>query len=200
MPTQVRGMTSARPRTAPAEIALRRAPMRPRTAPAPSLRLRQKQACGPTVLHEFLQIAQVLVSAPYLTLRYPRDSVGPEGTAYKNSCSPEVAPRGRSATCPFSRRISTVLTRNKYRSHEQQVPFSRGTSTVLTANKYRSHDKQVPFSREVGQGRGRRPRSMRSARRWPAPVKWWVRSPTARAPLILAGESSTKRVKAAMRP
>jgi len=26
-------------------------------------------------LHEFLQIAQVLVSAPYLTLRYPRDSV-----------------------------------------------------------------------------------------------------------------------------
>ena len=124
-------MTSARPRTAPAEIALRRAPMRPRTAPAPSLRLRQKQACGPTVLHEFLQIAQVLVSAPYLTLRYPRDSVGPEGTAYKNSCSPEVAPRGRSATCPFSRRISTVLTRNKYRSHEQQVPFSRQTSTVL---------------------------------------------------------------------
>ena len=178
MPTQVRGMTSARPRTAPAEIALRRAPMRPRTAPALSLRLRQKQACGPTVLHEFLQIAQVLVSAPYLTLRYPRDSVGPEGTAYKNSCSPEVAPRGRSATCPFS----------------------RGTSTVLAANKYRSHDKQVPFSREVGQGRGRRPRSMRSARRRPAPVKWWVRSPTARAPLILAGESSTKRVKAAMRP
>ena len=117
MPTQVRGMTSARPRTAPAEIALRRAPMRPRTAPALSLRLRQKQVCGPTVLHEFLQIAQVLVSAPYLTLRYPRDSVGPEGATDKNSCSPEVAPRDRSATRPFSRGTSTVLTTNKYRSH-----------------------------------------------------------------------------------
>ena len=33
---------------------------------------------------------------------------------------------------PFSRRISTVLASNKYRSHDEQVPFSRRISTVLT--------------------------------------------------------------------
>ena len=69
-----------------------------------------------------------------------QDVAGPEYVVC--ACSLTVAPRGpwaglvggRSqdpAPLPFSRRISTVLTTNKYRSHDEQVPFSRAISTVL---------------------------------------------------------------------
>ena len=39
---------------------------------------------------------------------------------------------------PFSRRTSTVLTTNKYRSRDEQVPFSRAISTVLAEREGRA--------------------------------------------------------------
>ena len=43
----------------------------------------------------------------------------------------QPAQTGARRAPPFSRRTSTVLTANKYRSHDKQVPFSRAISTVL---------------------------------------------------------------------
>ena len=66
-----------------------------------------------------------------------------------------TAPPSRTRTWAQRRpasRTTPVLTANKYRSHEQQVPFSRPISTVLAKNKYRSRGERV--GRVSGRGSG----------------------------------------------
>ena len=73
-----------------------------------------------------------------LALRVSHRGVVP----YTGASSGPPAPRGRRA-----RGRGGTAAGNKYRSRDEQVPFSRRTSTVLTSNKYRS--------REGGRGRTR---------------------------------------------
>ena len=65
--------------------------------------------------------------------RQPQEPDDPDPTGNHASNPDPQTPRAHPP-----QQISTVLARNKYRSHEEQVPFSRQTSTVLTSNKYRS--------------------------------------------------------------